>query len=105
MPESNTRDHDSTKLPRAAERMIRDVGEKQERIERAKNLKNGLWSSISMLGVVGWSVTLPTLLGVAVGVWLDQHWPGRISWTVTLLSIGLLVGCANAWFHVGGKRR
>ena len=104
MAETDPRHERSLKLSSSAEKMIRDVGEKQARIARAKSRKNGVWSSIAMLGVVGWSVALPTLLGVVVGVWLDQHWPARISWAVTLLSAGLLIGCANAWLHIRGNR-
>ena len=50
-----------------------------------------------MFGLVGWSVVLPTLLGTFLGVWLDKHFPGIHSWTLTLLIIGLIVGCVSAW--------
>jgi ATP synthase protein I len=49
---------------------------------------------------VGWSVVIPTLLGVAAGVWIDGRWPGRFSWTLMLLLGGLLLGCWNAWYWV-----
>jgi ATP synthase protein I len=85
--------------------MIRDVGDKQARIERAKNRKDDVWSSLAMIGVVGWSVVLPTLLGVALGAWMDRRWPARVSWVLTLLSIGLAAGCVNAWFQIRGRRQ
>jgi len=59
-----------------------------------------VWSGVSMMGLVGWSVVLPTVLGAAFGAWLDQHYPMRHSWTLTLLFTGLFLGCLNAWYWV-----
>jgi len=42
-------------------------------------------------------VAIPTLLGAALGLWLDQHYPGGRSWTLALLVAGLAIGCFNAW--------
>jgi ATP synthase protein I len=93
------------KLPPEAARMIRDVGAAQERIERGRGQKNNILSSIAILGVVGWSVTLPTVLGVFLGVWMDRRWPGRFSWALTLMMLGLAIGCTSAWFRIKGDRR
>ena len=89
----------------SSDRMIREVGEKQKRMLRARTEGNDFWSSIEVLGVVGWSVTLPTLLGIALGVFIDRHWPGRFSWTLMLLFLGLVFGCANAWLHIRGNHK
>ena len=53
-----------------------------------------------MMGLVGWSVVVPTLLGAALGVWLDTHHPGQHAWTLALLVAGLAIGCLNAWHWV-----
>ena len=82
--------------------MIREVGSKQERMVRARREKKELWSSMAILGVVGWSVAVPILIGVAAGLWLDHHWPSRFSWTLMLLIAGLVIGCAHAWLRVKG---
>lgn len=93
------------KLTPSAERMIREVGVKQERIARGQGQKDNMWSSIAILGVVGWSVTVPTLLGVVLGVWIDHRWPSRFSWTLTLLMAGLATGCTNAWLRIKGDQK
>jgi ATP synthase protein I len=72
-------------------------------MQRADRGKDTFWSSLSVLGLVGWSVTIPTLAGVVLGLWLDRHFPGRFSWTVTLLVVGLVAGCVNVWLHIGGR--
>ena len=50
-----------------------------------------------MSGLVGWSVTIPTLIGAALGMWVDNRYPSPYSWTLMLLFMGLIVGCLNAW--------
>ena len=52
---------------------------------------------LGMMGLVGWSVVVPTLLGAAAGIWIDRHDPGQMSWTLALLVAGLVLGCFNAW--------
>lgn len=93
------------KLPQSAERMIREVGSKQERMVRARKEKETIWSAIGIMGMVGWSVAVPTLIGVATGVWMDRRWPERFSWTLTLLIVGLVIGCVHAWLRVKGDQR
>ena len=56
-----------------------------------------IWMGLSMMGLVGWSVATPTLLGVALGVWLDKNASSHHSWTLALLTTGLVIGCINAW--------
>ena len=57
-----------------------------------------VWFGLGMLGTVGWSVAVPTLLGCLLGHWWDQHHPGPHSWTLALLIAGLVIGCVNAWY-------
>ena len=58
-----------------------------------------------MMGLVGWSVVVPTLLGTALGIWLDKHHPGKHPWTLALLVVGLAVGCLNAWYWVAKEEK
>ena len=57
-----------------------------------------IWSGLGMIGLVGWSVSVPTLLGAALGIWLDENHPVSHSWTLTLLIMGLIIGCVNVWY-------
>lgn len=77
------------------------VGPKAERKLRARRDRSpGVWSGLGMMGLIGWSVSVPTLLGAGLGIWLDQRYPGGRSWTLALLVAGLAVGCLNAWHWV-----
>jgi len=63
----------------------------------------GLWFGLGVMGLIGWSVAIPTLLGAALGGWLDHHHPGTHSWTLALLVAGLALGCLNAWRWVANE--
>ena len=83
-----------------------EIGEKETRKIRARRHKNrGIWFGFGTFGMVGWSVAIPTLLGVALGIWIDGNWPSRFSWTLMLLLGGLLVGCLSAWFWLNFESR
>ena len=64
-----------------------------------------IWAGLGMIGLVGWSVAVPTLLGAALGIWLDKNYPMNHSWTLTLLIIGLIAGCLNAWYWLAREDR
>jgi len=82
------------------------VGVKAARKLRAQqHVTQTVWSGLGMMGLVGWSVAVPTLLGAALGIWLDKHYPGNHSWTLMLLAIGLGLGCFNAWHWVAREDR
>jgi len=81
--------------------LSQEVGVKAARKLRARrNSAQGVWFGLGMMGLVGWSVAIPTLLGAALGIWLDQHYPGKHVWTLALLVAGLSIGCLNAWHWV-----
>lgn len=74
------------------------VGEKaQRKLKALHNDKRNVWFGLGMMGIVGWTVVVPTLLGAALGVWLDKKYPETFSWTLTGLIFGLFAGCLIAW--------
>lgn len=58
-----------------------------------------------MFGLVGWSITIPTLVGIAIGLWLDKKYPESFSWTISFLIIGLFIGCLIAWHWVAKENK
>lgn len=70
------------------------------KIKARQNPSKEVWFGLGMMGLIGWSVVVPTLLGTALGIWIDKHHPGSHSWTLMLLIIGLFIGCLNAWHWV-----
>ena len=83
-----------------------EVGSKAERKLRARrDGSQGVWFGLGMMGLIGWSVAVPTLLGTGLGLWLDARHSGGHSWTLALLVAGLVLGCANAWRWVAKEDR
>jgi ATP synthase protein I len=81
--------------------LSQEVGAKAARkLKARRNPAPGVWFGLGMMGLIGWSVVIPTLVGAALGAWLDRHYPGRHAWTLALLVAGLAVGCFNAWHWV-----
>ena len=83
----------------------REIGAKAARKLKARHSTQGVWFGLGMMGLVGWSVVVPTLLGAALGIWLDKHHPGKHPWTLALLAVGLAVGCLNAWHWVAKEEK
>jgi len=75
------------------------------KLKAQRHVTQTVWSGLGMMGLVGWSVAVPTLLGAALGIWLDKNHPGSHSWTLMLLAIGLGFGCFNAWHWVAKEDR
>jgi ATP synthase protein I len=74
------------------------VGAKAARkLKARRDAGRGTWSGLGMMGLIGWGVAIPTLLGAALGLWLDRRYPGQHPWTLALLMAGLAIGCLNAW--------
>lgn len=81
--------------------LSREVGAKAARKLRAqRHVNRTVWFGLGMMGLIGWSVAIPSLLGAMLGVWLDRRYPGGHSWTLALLVVGLVIGCLNAWYWV-----
>jgi len=89
------RDDIDKRIARKAERKLRARGERDR----------GVWFGLGMFGLVGWSVAVPTVAGIALGVWLDAELRDGISWTLTLLFVGVVLGCINAWYWVKRESR
>ena len=56
-----------------------------------------LGRNLAMIGVLGWLVVAPTLVGIFVGRWLDRAAESGIFWTLSLMFLGLCLGCWFAW--------
>ena len=82
------------------------IARKARQMEKARSRhQESVWYGLGMFGLVGWSVAVPIVAGVALGVWIDRNWPGEVSWTLTLLLAGAMLGAFNAWYWVQREGR
>lgn len=99
---------DDTDAPAPSNRptLAQEVGASaQRKLKARRHSAHGVWFGLGMMGLIGWSVVVPTLLGAALGIWLDKNQPGQHSWTLALLVAGLVLGCFNAWHWVAKEDR
>ncbi len=78
-----------------------EVGKKEQRKIRSRvDEGRSIWFGLGMFGLVGWSIAIPTLIGIAIGIWLDGALEVPFSCTLTCLFVGLVTGCWIAWYWV-----
>lgn len=80
-----------------------DEAVRMRRERRARWQQEGersIGQNLAMIGVLGWTIVIPTLIGVFAGRWLDRLFGSGIFWTLGLLVAGLGVGCALAWRRI-----
>ena len=77
-----------------------DQAVKQRRDRRAQRQREGepsVGRNLALIGVLGWTIVTPTVIGVFVGRWLDRQFSSGLFWTLGLLVLGLALGCRLAW--------
>lgn len=98
--------NDTRDKPQTSNAAAEEIGRKAGRKASARRRRDeSVWYGLSMFGLVGWAVTVPTVLGVALGIWIDRKTDSHISWTLTFLLIGVAIGCLNAWYWVTREGR
>ncbi|WP_414733720.1 AtpZ/AtpI family protein [Acetobacterium carbinolicum] len=93
-------DNEKNSPERKIEKKIQSDVEKKI---KAKEEQDDIMFGLGVFGIIGWSISIPTLLGIFLGIYLDETFPLGFSWTLTLLFIGVIVGCLNAWYWVKQK--
>jgi ATP synthase protein I len=87
--------------PERLDEAVRTRRERRARWQREGERSIG--QNLAMIGVLGWTIVTPTLIGIFAGRWLDREFASGIFWTIGLLAAGLALGCALAWKRVRGE--
>jgi len=56
-----------------------------------------LAARLGQVGVLGWYIIVPTLIGLFLGRWLDRHFATGIFFSAPLLMAGAGIGFWMAW--------
>ncbi|MGA3281757.1 MAG: AtpZ/AtpI family protein [Smithella sp.] len=84
-----------------ADRFADQVARKEAlRLKGLRHKDETVWFGLGMFGIIGWAVAIPTLIGIAFGLWIDRTWPSQYSWALMFLVAGVIVGCINATYWV-----
>jgi ATP synthase protein I len=80
------------------EQLGKAVRTREERRARwQREGERSIGQNLAMIGALGWTIVVPTLIGIFAGRWLDRHFGMGIFWTLGLLVVGLAIGCTFAW--------
>ncbi|MDR2902266.1 MAG: AtpZ/AtpI family protein [Lactobacillales bacterium] len=78
-------------------------------VKKAKLLNSRKDRSVAfnalVIGVYGWHVSIPVVLGLFIGRYLDKNYPlPPMSWTFNMILLGFVIGFINAnrWSHKEG---
>jgi ATP synthase protein I len=69
----------------------------QREVDWLKNGEPSVARRLSQIGVLGWIIVTPMLIGVFSGRWIDGKLGTGLFWTAPLLMLGAALGCWSAW--------
>jgi ATP synthase protein I len=52
---------------------------------------------LGQIGVLGWMIVVPPLIGVFIGRWLDRQFATKVFFSAPLIMIGAVFGMWSAW--------
>lgn len=68
------------------------------RLKRAREEGEPSFSrQLAQIGVLGWIIVTPALVGLFGGRWIDRHLHSGIFWSAALLILGITLGFWSAW--------
>ena len=80
--------------------MQKKIANSEQRKIMARRDQRSIWYGLGMFGLVGWSIAIPTVAGIFVGLWLDRKFDHPFSCTLMSMFVGLVFGCWIAWYWV-----
>jgi ATP synthase protein I len=84
--------------PNSPDGMADAVRKQQERRERWRTEgEPSVVRFVGQIGVLGWIIVAPTLIGLFVGRWFDHALHTGIFWSAALLVLGVTLGFWSAW--------
>lgn len=85
-------------LPESPDDLARAAREAVQRKRRAeREPEPSLGSRLGQIGILGWTIVLPTLLGLVAGHWLDKRFATGVFFSAPLLMLGAAIGLWSAW--------
>lgn len=84
--------------PSASDRLAVAVRQQRERRRRWRTEgQPSMARFVGQIGVLGWIIVTPTLIGLFAGRWLDRTFGTGIFWSAALLVLGVTLGFWSGW--------
>jgi ATP synthase protein I len=85
------RDEQHERMEEAAMRAVQN--DEAARAEREPTFA----ARLGQIGVLGWAIVTPILIGVVIGRWLDRTFDAGVFFTAPLIMLGAMAGLWTAW--------
>ena len=83
---------------RSPDGLTKAVREQRDRRERWRTEgEPSMMRFVGQIGVLGWIIVVPALIGLFIGRWIDHRFGTGIFWSAPLLLIGVTIGFWSAW--------
>ena len=80
------------------DRLARAARRAAERARRgAEQPEPSLGARLGQMGILGWTIVVPTLIGVLIGRWIDRALGTGIVFSAALIMVGAAIGLWSAW--------
>ena len=81
--------------------LTKKVKQSIDKMEKARQEQKTILAQTVYLGSLSFLFIVPVIVGAYTGVWLDDHLKGfSFSWTLTLILLGIFVGCVNVYLFI-----
>jgi len=81
-----------------ADRLAAAARQAADRARRGReDPEPSLGARLGQMGILGWTIVVPTLIGMAAGRWLDGVFNTGIMFAAALLMLGAAFGLWSAW--------
>jgi ATP synthase protein I len=89
---------DAKNDPATRDPLVRNARIEAERDDTARREgEPAVAQRLAQIGVLGWIIVIPILIGVFLGRWLDRSLGTGLFWTAPLLMLGAVLGGWSAW--------
>lgn len=65
--------------------------------EGADDPEPSLGARLGQIGILGWTIIVPILVGLLIGRWLDRQFATGIVFSAALIMVGAAIGMWSAW--------
>lgn len=90
--------------PEPGDGFLRSVRMRRQRQRRWRQEgEPSLGKYLAQVGVLGWIIVIPALIGLFLGRWLDHDFGTGIFWSAPLLMLGTALGFWSAWRWMHGR--
>lgn len=66
-------------------------------VQAGRDPEPSLGTRLGQIGILGWTIVVPTLIVVPAGRWLDHRFGSGVFFTAPLIMIGAAFGLWSAW--------